>query len=546
VLQANPGVLAAAPATIAVAQHWAGSGDTGKTLDAAARAAVAAGELDMHEVEADMWDRVITLWDGVAVLPGLERYNEREIRRFRRWAVGQVDNERFLQLLDEDLKRAEDPSTRACLELSVTTQNSAALGGSAGPGDRAGLEQRARSGPRDIVLAVFLSNLGEALLQEGEVVAAPALLEESITILRERGDIGSAVRLIAGLALVQASDGMAEEAITELEKLLDDPSLDRPYVHRWVGYSMVLLHQLVGDARAADATFDIVASTLDTRLDWPTYERQLNVIMRSWLDTGRWEHARNTYYELRPNWAGHVVMSDLHAARLELMSRGQVADPEFWRRLPDQKPDHNGVDQVSASLIAAQVCGAEGDLARMRELLATPWEQIHPKSSDHALLGFMWTAVRDFTRIEVTQRCTAPPARIGPPPRHTLPRSPTTRAECNETARSATPGRPNSKPSSPGSAVTTPSSTCSSWQSNDGRPSNTASTRRYAGLISPRRSPVAANAPSPAPMLKRHWTPLACWALHHSNNAPSRCWNGSARPSAPTACSPDVNARSSP
>ena len=42
VLQANPGVLAAAPATIAVAQHWAGSGDTGKSLDAAASAAVAA------------------------------------------------------------------------------------------------------------------------------------------------------------------------------------------------------------------------------------------------------------------------------------------------------------------------------------------------------------------------------------------------------------------------------------------------------------------------------------------------------------------------
>ena len=339
VLQANPGVLAATPATIAVAQHWAGSGDTGRALDAAARAAVAAGELDLHEVEADMWDRVLELWDGVSALPGLERYNEREIRRFRRWAVAQVDNDRFLELLTDDLRRAEDPSTRACLEFALATQNSTALGRSASPGDRAGLEQRARSGPRDIVLAVFLSNLGEAILQEGELVAARALMEESLTILRERGDTGSAVRMITGLAVMQAAEGTAEEAIPQLAKLLEDPALDRPYVRRWVGHILVVLHQLVGDAQAADAAFDMVASTLDTRLDWPTYNSQLNVIMRSWLDTGRWEHARKTHEALRPNWAGRVVTSDLHAVRLELMARGQVSDPDFWRRLPERQPD---------------------------------------------------------------------------------------------------------------------------------------------------------------------------------------------------------------
>ena len=56
---------------------------------------------------------------------------------------------------------------------------------------------------------------------------------------------------------------------------------------------------------------------------------------------------------------------------------------------------------MSAALIAAQVCGADGDLARMRELVATAWEQAHPQFSDHAVVGIMWVAVRDFTRIEV-------------------------------------------------------------------------------------------------------------------------------------------------
>ncbi|MDT4914996.1 MAG: hypothetical protein QOC66_4124, partial [Pseudonocardiales bacterium] len=213
VLQANPGTLASSPATIAIAQHWAGSGDVREALDAAARAAVAAGELDLHEVEADMWDRVIELWDGVTALPGLEQYNDREIRRFRRWAVGQVDNERFLEILTEDLRLAQDPSTRACLELAVTIQHGTALATSAIPGDRASLEQRARSGPRDLVLAVFLSNLGEAILTEGEPVAARALVEESLAIHRERGDTRGAIRVMALLAYIQAADGTAEAAI---------------------------------------------------------------------------------------------------------------------------------------------------------------------------------------------------------------------------------------------------------------------------------------------------------------------------------------------
>ena len=547
VLQANPGVLAAAPATIAVAQHWAGSGDTGKALHAAARAAVAAGELDLHEVEADMWDRVLELWDGVTALPGLERYNEREIRRFRRWAVGQVDNERFLQLLDEDLRRAEDPSTRACLELSVTTQNSAALGGSAGPGDRAGLEQRARSGPRDIVLAVFLSNLGEALLQEGEVIAARALLDESVTILRERGDIGSAVRMIAGLALMQAADGTAEEAITELEKLLEDPALDRPYVRRWVGYALVLLHQLVGDARAADAAFDMVASTLDTRLDWPTYERQLNVIMRSWLDAGRWQHARNTYEALRPNWAGHVVMSDLHAARLDLMAPRQgvrsgllaaTAGPgtRSQRRRPgvglaDRGPGIRcrGRSRPDARAARHPVGADSPPVQRPRPARA----HVDGRARFHPDRG---------------GRGGAPPRRPGPGGRRGTPGHHRRLREPNASQRRARPrpGRPNSRPSSPDSAATPPSSSCSRRRPNDGRPSDTTTTRRCADFISRRRTPVAANARTPAPKPKRHSPPRRCWAPIRWNNKPSRCCNGSVRPSAPTACSPDVNAKSWP
>ena len=93
---------------------------------------------------------------------------------------------------------------------------------------------------------------------------------------------------------------------------------------------------------------------------------------------------------------------------------GEVSDPDRWRRLPDREPDRAGVDGVSAALIAAQMCGAEGDLARMRELLTAVWEQAHPQFSDHAILGFMWTAVRDFTRIEVDAAVHRPDAQDRP------------------------------------------------------------------------------------------------------------------------------------
>jgi DNA-binding NarL/FixJ family response regulator len=341
------------------------------------------------------------MWDGAKPLPGLEQYNEREIRRFRRWAVGQIDSERFLELLAEDLRRAEDPSTRACLELALTIQQGTALGTTVGSQDLIALEQQARLGPRDLVLAVFLNNLGEAIVQDGEPVAARALVEESLAIYQARGDPRSVIGCAAVLAYIDAADGRVEQAIRTLEQLLDDHTVARTYARRWLGNALITLHQLVGDAAAATAAFEMVAATLDTRLDWPTYELQLNLVMRSWLDTGRWAHARSTYEALRGNWAGHVVMSDLHLARLDMMQYGAVSDPEFWKQFPQREPDPAGVDPVSARLLAAHVFGVEGDLIKMRELMAEVWTQAHPQFSDHALLGFMWTAVRDFLRLEV-------------------------------------------------------------------------------------------------------------------------------------------------
>ena len=102
------------------------------------------------------------------------------------------------------------------------------------------------------------------------------------------------------LALIEVLDGSPERGIEQLEALLAQ-SGDRVYARRWVGNVLMMVHTMVGNADAASATFDVVATTLDTRLDWPTYEQQLTVIMRSWLDTGRWERAVRVYDELRSN-----------------------------------------------------------------------------------------------------------------------------------------------------------------------------------------------------------------------------------------------------
>lgn len=400
VLEANAGVVAASPAAIATAQHWARSGDAARTLDASVRAAFAAGELDLHEVEAEMWERVLGLWDGVAALPDLGPYDVREIRRFWRWAVGQVDADRYLSLVKDDVRAATDPSTRACLELSLLVHEGTSLDTAADPAALDGLERRARSGPRDLVLAVFLNNLAEVVLNDGDRDRAHALVQESAEIFDERGDSREAVRARSFLALFDVLDGQVERGVAQLDALLAEGH-DRVYVRRWVGNVLMVAHAVAGDAKAADAAFEMVAATLDTRLDWPTYELQLHVIMRTWIDTGRWAHALEVYDELAPNWAGRTVPSDLHAARLELLRDGAVADPAFWTALPERDAGPGGVDPVSARLLAAQVHGVGGDLTRMRQLLAPVWAETHPRYSDHALLGYLWTAVRDVVRIEV-------------------------------------------------------------------------------------------------------------------------------------------------
>ena len=308
----------------------------------------------------------------------------------------------------------------------------------------------------------------------------------------------------------------------------------------------MLLHQLLGNARAADAAFDLVASTLDTRLDWPTYELQLNFIMRSWLDTGQWEHARKTYEALRPNWAGRVVMSDLHAARLELMAAGEVSDPEFWRRLPEREPDPAGVDQLSAALIAAQVCGAEGDLARMRELLATVWEQAHPQFSDHAVLGFMWTAVRDFTRIEVDAAVHRPDAQDRAAAEAHLA---TIADYASRMHRYGALGRAwpveleaqLARFRGDDDQLGLFETAAARWQAIGHDYDAAVCQLDLAEALAGRGERALARTPP-----KRRWTPRACWARRRWNDRPRRSWNGWVRPSAPRACSPDVNARCSP
>ena len=401
VLEANPGVTVPAQAAIAIAAHWAGSGATDRTLDAAARAAVAAGELDLHEVEAQMWERVLDLWDGVVPLPNLARYNRREILRFWRFAVGQIDADRYVALLKDGVRTADDPSTRACLEFALIVHEGASLDTETRPEALEDLERRARTGPRDLVLGIFLSNLAEVVLNNGDRDRARALADESVTIFLERGSIRDVVRGRTMLAYFDAVDGAPERGIAALEDLLAQRELDGVYVRRWVGYILMLLHTMVGDARAADAAFEMVAATLDTRLDWQTYEQQLNIILRSWIDTGRWAHALRVYGELRSNWSDRLVMSDLHAARLGMLRDGDVADPQVWLDLPAQDVIPGGVDPVSARLIAGQVHGTRGDRKQMRRLLAPVWADAHPRYSEHALLGYLWSAVRDATRIEV-------------------------------------------------------------------------------------------------------------------------------------------------
>ncbi|MEQ6896807.1 AAA family ATPase [Microbacterium sp. KR10-403] len=401
VLETHPDATPGPTAAIAVARHRLHAGERVDALAAAVRAARAAGELDLHEVEAEMWEQIFTLWDGETPLPGLERFTPREIRRFRRWAIGQIDADRYLELLTEDLHAAHDDSTRACLQLGLTVQGGTALATDPGHASLSEMETRARTGPRDLVLAIFLNNLSELYLNDGDMERARALAAESAQILEERDEARDAVRARTELAYLDAAEGRSQEAIAQLEELLAAADPHQAYVHRWVGYVLTIIHALRGDADAADAAFELAGATLDARLDWPTFETQLSAVMPTWIDVGRWRHAESARERYRFLWEGHLVLSDLHAAQLELLRTGRVADAELWTGLPAREGETGGIDPASARMMAARVHGAAHDLPRMRRVLEPVWTQTHPRFSDHAMLGFLWRTVRDITRIEV-------------------------------------------------------------------------------------------------------------------------------------------------
>jgi len=401
VLEANPRTVATMPAIIAIAQHWIEAGDESRIIEAAARAVVVATDLDLHDVEAQMWDHIVAVWDGVAPLPGFERYNRREILRFRRYAIGQVDAQRYLDALRADLMAADDASTRTCLEFALAIQGGTSLATDVDRMSLAEMERRVRSGPKDLMYGVFLSNLSEVMLNEGEPARARALAEESLGILLDRGDYRGSIIGYGSLAYIDAAAGRTAAAVTRLEELLADPRFDGVYARRWAGYGLMLIQVAAGDPRGANATWDLVSPTLDARLDWPTYEMMLNIVMAAWIGAGRWDRAREVYRRMSSNWAGQLVNCDLRVAQLELRSAGALSDPGLWRSLPDRSGGTGGIDEVTARLFAAIVRGHEGDLASMRFLMAPIWAETEPRYSDHAMLGYLWGAVRDIVRIEV-------------------------------------------------------------------------------------------------------------------------------------------------
>ena len=466
-----PASLRLSPAAIAIAQHWARTSDTGKTVDAAVRAALAAGELDLHEVEADMWERVIELWDGVTPLPGLETYNRREIRRFWRWAVGQVDADRYLELVRRGVRDADDASTRACMEFSLLVHEGTAIDTDADPRALARFEERARTGPRDAVLAVFLNNLAEIYLNDGDRDRAHALAQESAQIFAERGDTRDAMRARSFLALIEVLDGSPERGIEQLEALLAQ-SGDRVYARRWVGNVLMMVHTMVGNADAANATFDLVATTLDTRLDWPTYEQQLTVIMRSWLDTGRWERAVQGVRRAAAQLGRQA--RDLRSARRptavdagrpgrgsRVLGRPPGSRHHPWRRRsrvggPDRSPGGGcrGRPAADAGAPRAGVGHRPPPVQRPRaaRVPVDGGPGLHPdRGGRRGRLG--WAA---WTRRRAAR---APPT--APLPGSTWRRSRPLPAGCTATARWVPLGAPSSTPSRLGSGATKVRSGCS-------------------------------------------------------------------------------------
>jgi DNA-binding CsgD family transcriptional regulator len=369
VLEDNPGVLAADPALLAIAEHWHQAGDVRRALAATAAAMPAAGRICRPDEEVALWARVMRGYatvDDADQVTGLS-LREAYARSALSMGVASLAAEReWIDAVPDGL--LTEPVRRFHALRRVVHGKGEA---NAYADDELLAISSAVDEEEDDLLAVMVraftgSNLTEHTERGDELIA------RAWTDARRLGDTRVAFMVAAVESYRAQVLGDPEGAAARLREVLDEiGDTTWPGVfHLWG--NLAWCEVVCGNHERADAAVTEGLSRLRRpHLSVNVWEHLVENATATWMLGGQWARARDLFEASGPWWEDDVRTSNARHDLLDLQQRG-TADLERWRaHLGSPAPGGAAVCLIRELL--GVDAAARGDLRAMRAVIRPLW-----------------------------------------------------------------------------------------------------------------------------------------------------------------------------
>ena len=399
VLEANPGVLAADPCALAIAEHWHHAKDVRRSVQAALAAQPAAERIASFAQQAQLLCRVLEGWPHVDDPESLTGWTLRRVVADALTVAGPSALADGLAVLDAVPQHLLEEHERAAVQLFRGL-----LGEAKGELDHRYRAMTAQvfglydwfSGPRDLFTVHVL--LSGTRLRRDDPRAEQALeLGASISdeIASTEGGMRARVGVIEAKSHSRHFDGDPGAAADFLERELAHlPDQSNYYVLLLDGNLMWCRTACGEHQRAQQVGTKALARLRHPQLSLGVWEHLVENHSFSLTCTGDWTEARALLEESAPWWEDDLRSSNARLDLLDLRQRGAV-DAERWRaHIGRDIP--GGAAQVMVRHVVAAASASAGDLTGARATYRGVW-------SDRGLLrldDYVWLLIVDAARME--------------------------------------------------------------------------------------------------------------------------------------------------
>ena len=368
VLEDNPGVLAADPALLAIAEHWHQARDVRRALAATVAALPAAERVCRPDEEVALWIRVLRSFAELADAPEVAGMSLREVYG-RSMIVAHTSTllgEWFAAMPVHLLAPAEQ--RYFALEDEVHPKGE----GNDSPDDVvAAVADLVEDDPVDPLSVAMWASLGASLKQD--IARGAALCDKARRGAATLGDVRAMI-------LVENTDSYRAQITGDVEHAVRTTraALDRLGDARFEGVfflwgNLVWCETILGRHREADeAATHALAQLSRPSLVVRVWEHLVENATFTWLLTGQWHRARTLLEDSAPWWEDDVRSSNAHLALLDLAQHG-VADIRRWHPYL-RSLARSGAPVCTVRQVLALSAALSGDLAGMREELRPLWE----------------------------------------------------------------------------------------------------------------------------------------------------------------------------